>query len=82
MFCTYTTASVVAVKMFSYIYYLAKKLEEKYMSLGNILLVILILMLVGVFPAWPHSHSWGYAPSGGVGLLLIIVVLFLLFGRR
>lgn len=52
------------------------------MSLGNILLLVLILMLVGVFPAWPHSHSWGYAPTGGVGLLLIIVVLFLLFGRR
>ncbi len=65
-----------------YPYYLTTNLEKKYMSLGNILLLVLILMLVGVFPAWPHSHSWGYAPTGGVGLLLIIVVLFLLFGRR
>jgi hypothetical protein len=42
------------------------------MSLGSILLVILILMLIGVLPTWPHSHSWGYGPSGGLGLLLIM----------
>jgi hypothetical protein len=51
------------------------------MSLGTILLIILILMLVGVFPAWPHSSSWGYGPTGGVGLLLFIIVVLLLMGR-
>jgi hypothetical protein len=51
------------------------------MSLGTILLIVLILMLVGVIPAWPHSRSWGYGPSGGVGLLLIILLVLLLLGR-
>lgn len=51
------------------------------MSLGTILLVILILMLIGVIPAWPHSRAWGYGPSGGLGLLLIIVIILLLLGR-
>jgi hypothetical protein len=51
------------------------------MSLGTILLVVLILMLVGALPTWPHSRSWGYAPSGGLGLLLIILVILLLLGR-
>jgi len=52
------------------------------MNLGTVALVVLILLLVGAFPAWPHSHNWGYAPSGGLGLLVIIVIIFLLFGRR
>lgn len=51
------------------------------MSLGTILLIVLVLMLVGAFPAWPHSRSWGYGPSGGVGLLVIIIVVLLLMGR-
>lgn len=51
------------------------------MSLGTILLIILILMLVGVFPAWPHSQSWGYGPSGGLGLILLIVIVLLVLGR-
>ena len=51
------------------------------MSLGTILLVILVLALLGVIPAWPHSRSWGYAPSGGVGLIVIILVVLLLMGR-
>jgi hypothetical protein len=51
------------------------------MSLGTILLIILILMLVGLIPAWPHSRGWGYGPSGGVGLLLLILVILLLTGR-
>jgi hypothetical protein len=51
------------------------------MSLGTILLVILILMLVGVFPTWPHSQSWGYGPTGGVGLVLFIIIVLLLMGR-
>jgi VIT1/CCC1 family predicted Fe2+/Mn2+ transporter len=49
--------------------------------LGTILLVVLILMLIGAFPAWPHSRSWGYYPSGGVGLLLVVLVVLLLLGR-
>ncbi len=51
------------------------------MSLGTILLIILILFLVGALPTWPHSSSWGYVPSGGVGLVLLIVVILLLMGR-
>ena len=51
------------------------------MSLGTILLIILILMLIGAIPAWPHSRSWGYGPSGGLGLILIIVIILLLLGR-
>jgi hypothetical protein len=51
------------------------------MSLGTILLVVLILILIGVIPAWPHSRSWGYTPGGVVGLLLAILVVLLLLGR-
>jgi hypothetical protein len=51
------------------------------MSLGTILLIILVLFLVGALPTWPHSSSWGYYPSGGLGILLIIVVVLLLTGR-
>lgn len=46
--------------------------------LGTILLLILILMLLGSVPAWPHSRQWGYAPSGGVGLVLVIVLILVL----
>jgi hypothetical protein len=49
--------------------------------LGTILLVVLILMLIGAFPTWPHSRSWGYYPSGGLGLLLVILIVLLLLGR-
>ena len=49
--------------------------------LGTILLVILILMLLGAFPAWPHSRNWGYGPSGGLGLVVVILVILLLMGR-
>ena len=51
------------------------------MSVGTILLVVLILMLIGAIPSWPHSRSWGYGPSGGLGLLLIIVIILLVLGR-
>lgn len=51
------------------------------MSLGTILLIILILMLIGVLPTWPHSRSWGYAPMSGLGLILIIVLVLVLLGR-
>jgi VIT1/CCC1 family predicted Fe2+/Mn2+ transporter len=49
--------------------------------LGTIILVLLILMLIGALPAWPHSRSWGYYPSSGVGLLLVVLVVLLLLGR-
>jgi hypothetical protein len=51
------------------------------MSLGTILLIILILMLIGVFPSWPHSSSWGYYPTGTLGTILIVVVVLILLGR-
>ena len=51
------------------------------MSLGMILLIILILILLGVLPTWPHSRNWGYYPSGGVGLVLVIIIILLLMGR-
>ena len=51
------------------------------MTLGTILLIVLILLLIGAIPAWPHRRGWGYAPSGGIGLILIILVVLLLMGR-
>lgn len=49
--------------------------------MGLILLILLIALLVGALPAWPHSRSWGYYPSGGLGLVLVIVLLLALMGR-
>ncbi len=49
--------------------------------LGTILLIILILILIGALPTWPYSRSWGYYPSGGAGLILVIVIVLLLAGR-
>ena len=51
------------------------------MSLGTILLIILILMLIGAIPSWPHSKSWGYGPSGGLGLVVILLLILLVTGR-
>ncbi len=51
------------------------------MSLGTILLIVLVLMLIGAFPSWGHSRSWGYAPTGGIGLVLVIVVVLLVMGK-
>lgn len=51
------------------------------MGLGTILLIILILLLVGALPAWPHSRGWGYGPTGGLGLVVIILVILLLMGK-
>ena len=48
------------------------------MSLGLILVSVLVLVLLGVIPSWPHSRNWGYGPSGGVGLILLIVLVLLL----
>lgn len=49
--------------------------------LGIILIVVLVMMLVGAFPRWPHSKDWGYYPSGGMGLLLLILIILLISGR-
>lgn len=49
--------------------------------MATVLLVILVLMLLGAIPAWPHSRSWGYMPSGTLGLLLIVVLILMLVGR-
>ncbi|MEI6525539.1 MAG: DUF3309 family protein [Planctomycetota bacterium] len=49
--------------------------------LGTVLLVLLILLLLGALPTWPHSRSWGYAPSGGIGLIVLIIVILLLLKR-
>jgi hypothetical protein len=51
------------------------------MSIGTILLIILILALVGVLPVWPHARSWGYGPSGIVGVVLLILIVLFLMGR-
>lgn len=51
------------------------------MGLGTILLIILILMLLGAIPAWPHSKGWGYGPSGGLGLIVVILLILVLMGR-
>ena len=56
-------------------------IEEHDMSLGTILLVILVLMLIGSIPTWSHSRSWGYGPSGGLGVVVIILVALVLTGR-
>jgi hypothetical protein len=49
--------------------------------LGTILIIIVILMLVGAMPSWPHSREWGYYPSGGLGIVLVILIILLLLGR-
>lgn len=51
------------------------------MSFGTILLIIVILMLIGSFPAWPHSRQWGYGPTGGIGLVLLILLILFLMGK-
>ena len=51
------------------------------MSIGTILLIVFVLALIGIIPVWPHSRSWGYAPSGGVGLIVLILVILLVLGR-
>lgn len=51
------------------------------MSLGTILLIVLVLVLIGIIPTWPHSRSWGYGPSGIVGVILVILLVLFLMGR-
>jgi hypothetical protein len=50
------------------------------MSLGMILLIVLVLILLGVIPTWPHSRSWGYGPSGGLGLVVVLLIVLLVVG--
>jgi uncharacterized protein DUF3309 len=51
------------------------------MSIGTILLIVLLLVLIGAIPTWPYSRGWGYAPSGVLGLVLVVVVILLLLGK-
>lgn len=51
------------------------------MSIGTILLIILVLILLGALPTWPHSRNWGYYPSGGIGLVVVILLILVLMGR-
>lgn len=51
------------------------------MSLGTILLIVLVLILLGVIPTWPHSRNWGYGPSGAIGLVLVVLLILVLLGR-
>jgi hypothetical protein len=51
------------------------------MSIGTILLIVLVLLLIGALPSWPHSKSWGYGPTGGLGLVIVVVLVLLLMGR-
>ena len=51
------------------------------MSLGMIVLIVLVLVLLGVLPTWPHSRQWGYGPTGGIGLILLIILILVLLGR-
>ena len=54
---------------------------ERIIMLGTVLIVLLVLMLLGALPTWPHSKGWGYYPSGGLGLALVVIVVLLLLGR-
>lgn len=51
------------------------------MSIGTILLIVLVLILVGAIPAWPHSKSWGYGPSGIIGLIVVVLLILLVLGK-
>jgi len=55
--------------------------RRKKMTLGTILLVVLVLMLIGAIPTWPHSREWGYRPSGALGVIAVIVIVLLVLGR-
>ena len=51
------------------------------MAIGTIVLILLVLVLIGAFPSWPHSKSWGYGPSGALGVIVVIFIVLLLMGR-
>jgi hypothetical protein len=59
----------------------AHSLSGKESTMGTILLVIVVLMLLGALPTWPHSRAWGYGPSGGLTLVLVVLLLMVLTGR-
>lgn len=61
--------------------FMSDTIREKGTMLGTILIIILILILVGALPSWGYSRSWGYGPSGGLGLILIILIILVLLGR-
>ena len=54
---------------------------EGVLMLGTILIIVLILLVLGALPTWPYSSGWGYYPSGGLGLILLVIIIMLLFGR-
>jgi hypothetical protein len=58
-----------------------RRYEEQVMGLGAILLIVVILALIGVLPVWPHASSWGYGPSGLVGVVLLILIVLFVMGR-
>jgi hypothetical protein len=51
------------------------------MSLGMILLIVVVLVLLGVIPTWPHSRQWGYGPSGGIGLVVLVILILVVMGK-
>jgi len=55
--------------------------KEKKMTLGTLLLIVLVLLLIGAIPRWPHSRSWGYGPSGGIGFVLLVLLILVLLGK-
>ena len=55
--------------------------KERLMAISTIVLILLVLVLIGAFPSWPHSRSWGYGPSGALGLIVVIFLVLLLMGR-
>jgi hypothetical protein len=74
-------AMVTALAAFGTGFRLGKGSKRRTEMLFTILIVLLILMLLGAMPTWPHSRSWGYYPSGGLGLVVLILVVLLLMGR-
>jgi hypothetical protein len=74
-------ADAQATSLFSYDTRPTVEPPEQAMSLGTILLIVLILILIGALPAWPHSRSWGYLPSGGLGLVVLVVLILLVLGK-
>jgi hypothetical protein len=60
---------------------LNEEIRSGAMTLGTVLLIVVFLALVGVIPTWPHSREWGYGPSGGVGLILVIVLILFVLGK-
>jgi hypothetical protein len=54
--------------------------KENNMNITTIILIVLLLLLIGAIPAWPHSRNWGYGPSGGLGLVVVVLIVLLLMG--